>query len=113
MSGGPAQTQSILTFTLNTREWEPPDPLRDVEVRKLASNIVELVIPVGLAPSGTAYTVHVAIDSDGNLIEAIPAEGIRGIFQPCYGAIRQWHFSPILEDGQPRPYRAEVKFQVP
>jgi hypothetical protein len=111
--GFPAQAQSILTFILNTRAWGPPDPLSDAEVRKLASNIVEPVIPPGLAPSGTIYTVRVAIDSDGNLIEAVPAEGIRGMFQPCYDAIRQWHFSPILEDGQPLPYRAEIKFQAP
>jgi hypothetical protein len=111
--GAPVQAQSVLTFALDTRAWGPPSPLSDAEVRKLASNIVEPVIPPGIAPPGTTYILRAAVDSDGNLIEVIPAEGIPGLFQPCYQAIKQWRFSPILQDGEPRPYRAEIKFQVP
>jgi hypothetical protein len=111
--GFPAQAESVLTFALNTRAFGPPAPLSDAEVRKLASNIVDPMIPPGTAPSGTTYTLMAAIDSDGNLIEVIPAGGPPGLFQPCYQAIRLWHFNPILEDGQARPYRAEIKFQVP
>lgn len=111
--GSPVQTESILTFKLDTRAWGPPDPLSDEEVRKLASDIVEPVIKPGIAPSGTTYTLWAAIDADGNLIEVIPAGGIPGLFQPCYQAIQKWHFNPIIQDGEPRPYRAEIKFQVP
>lgn len=111
--GSPIQTGSILTFQLNTRSWGPPAPISDAEVRKLASNVVNPVIPPGLAPSGTLYTLWAAVDSDGTLIEVIPAEGIPGLFQPCYQALQKWHFSPIIENGQPRPYRAEIKFRVP
>lgn len=111
--GSAVQVESLLTFALNTRAFGPPDPLSDAEVRKLASNIVDPVITPGTAPSGTIYTLWAAIDSDGNVIEVIPAPGAPALFKPCYDAIKKWHFSPIIENGQPRPYRAEIKFQVP
>jgi hypothetical protein len=111
--GSPVQAESILTFKLDTRAWGPPAPLDDAAARKLASNIIDPVIPPGLAPPGSTYTLWAAIDADGKLIEVIPAEGIPGLFQPCYQALQKWHFSPILQDGEPRPYRAEIKFQVP
>jgi hypothetical protein len=111
--GASVQAESILTFNLNTRAWGPASPLSDAEVRKLASNKVEPVIPPGTAPAGTTYTLRAAIDSEGNLIEVIGGGGAPKLFQPCYQAVSKWHFSPILEDGQPRPYRAEITFQVP
>jgi hypothetical protein len=111
--GAPVQAESILTFTLNTRAWGPSSPLGDAEVRKLASNKVEPVIPPGIAPAGTTYTLRAAIDSEGNLIEVIGGGGPPKLFQPCYQAVSKWHFSPMLEDGQPRPYRAEITFEVP
>jgi len=112
-NGVAVQAQSVLTFALNTRAFGPPDFLSDAEARKLASNIVEPMIPPGAAPSGTIYTLRAAVDADGNLIEVIPAEGIPGLFEPCYQALRQWRFRPIMENGQPRPYRAEIQFRVP
>ena len=111
--GIPAQAESVLTFPLNTREFGPPGVLSDAEVRKLVTNIVDPVIPPDMAPSGTTFSLWVAIDSDGNLIEAIAEEGPPALWKPCYDAISKWHFTPIMEDGQPRPYRAEIKFQVP
>lgn len=111
--GFPVQAQSVLTFALNTRAFGPPGILSDAEVRKLVSNMVDPVFPQDIAPSGTKYSLWAAIDSDGNLIEAIAGDGPPPLWGPCYDAIRKWHFSPIMEDGQPRPYRAEIKFQVP
>lgn len=110
--GGPVQAESILTFGLNTRAWGPAAPLSDAEARKLASNITEPMVPPGTAPAGTVYTLWAAIDSEGNIIEVIPAEGPPGLFGPCYQALLKWHFNPILENGEPRPYRAEIKFRI-
>lgn len=112
-NGLPAQAESVLTFALDTRAWGPTAPLSDAEVRKLASNIVDPVFPPGIAPSGTVYTLRVAVDSDGHLIETIPATSIPDLFRPCMDAIARWHFSPIMENGQPRPYRGEITFRVP
>ena len=106
------QAESILTFGLNTRAWGPAAPLSDAEARKLASNITEPMVPPGTAPAGTVYTLWAAIDSEGNVIEVIPAEGPPGLFGPCYQALLKSHFNPILENGEPRPYRAEIKFRI-
>jgi hypothetical protein len=111
--GIPVQAEAVLTFPLNTREFGPTDILSDAEVRKLVSNSVDPVFAPGVAPSGTTYSLWAAIDSDGNLIEAIAEQGPPALWKPCYEAIRKWHFSPIMENGQPRPYRAEIKCQVP
>lgn len=111
--GVPVQAESILTFTTNTRAFGPPAPLSDAEVRKLATNIVDPVIPPGTAPSGTSYTLSAAIDHEGHVIEVIAGEGPPDLFQPCYQAMQKWHFSPWMENGQPRPYRAQITFKVP
>ena len=111
--GVPVQTEGILKFDFNTRAYGPPAPLTDEVVRKLASNIVEPVFPVGAAQSGSAYTLSVAVDEAGDVIEVIAGEGPHELFTPCYQAIRKWRFNPILEGGKPRPYRAQVTFRVP
>jgi len=113
IDGVPAQAESVLSFSLNTRAFGPPNVLSDSEVRKLVSDPADPVFPAGIAPSGTTYSLWAAIDSDGNLIEAIAGHGPPALWGPCYEAIRKWHFNPIMENGQPRPYRAEIKFQVP
>ncbi len=112
--GLPVQALSLVTFNLNTRAWGPRLPLTDEEVRELASDEVTPIIPSGSAPSGAAYTIRVAIDSDGNLIEVIPATPeYPALFQPCLDAVRKWRFRPILKNGQALPYRAEITFHVP
>jgi hypothetical protein len=52
----------------------------------------------------------IAVDSDGIVIEKIPGEGPAQLFEPCDQAVKQWHFSPILENGMSRPYRAQLVF---
>lgn len=111
--GTPIQAEAVLTFPLNTRKFGPSRILTDAEARKLVPNIVDPVISSGTAPPGATFSLWVAVDSDGNLIEAIAEDGPPALWKPCYEAIRKWHFSPILENGQPRPYRAELKFQAP
>ena len=111
--GAPVQAESLFSFSLNTRAWGPAAPLTDAEVRKLASNIVEPVIQPGAFAPGTTYTLRLAVDDGGNLIEVIAGNGPPKLFAPCYAAIRKWHFSPVLENGEPRPYRAEVAFHIP
>ena len=111
--GMPAQAESLLTFTLNTRAFGPPTPLSDAEVRKLAASTVEPVVPPGTVPAGATYTLRVAIDSDGNLIEAIGGDGAHELNMPCYQAVSKWQFKPFLQNGVPLPYRAEITCRVP
>jgi hypothetical protein len=110
--GVPVQAEAILNFHFDTRAYGPKEPLTDPEVRKLAKNIVDPVFPPGSA-SGSPCSVRIAVDADSKVIEQIAVEGAGEVSQACMNAIGKWQFSPILEDGKPRPYRAEVKFQVP
>ncbi len=110
--GLPVQAEGILNFSFNARAWGPTAPLNDAEVRKLASNIVEPSFPSGTAPQGATYTLMIAVDSDGSLIEVIAGGGPPGLSQYALEAIRKWKFSPFMENGEPRPYRAQVDFHV-
>jgi hypothetical protein len=110
--GIPVQAEAVLNFHFNTRAYGPASPLTDAEVRKLASNVVDPVFPAGVA-SGSTFTIAVAVDADGDVIESIAGDGPRELYRPCSQAIGKWHFSPILEDGKPRPYRAQITCRVP
>jgi hypothetical protein len=111
VDGIPAQVEGVLTFDLDTRAWGPKDFLNDAEGRKLATNIVDPVVPEGSVPPGTVFRIWVAVDSDGIIIEEIVLDGPSKLFTPCDRALHQWHFQPILEDGQPRPYRTLIEFR--
>lgn len=111
--GMPAQAEGVLNFSVDTRAFGPAEPLSNAEARKLASGIVEPEIPAGKYPSGTIYTLWAAIDSEGKVIEVMAGDGPHELFMPCYDALRNWQFHPIMENGQPRPYRAQIAFRVP
>jgi len=75
--------------------------------------MVEPAFPPGVAPSGSISSVMIAVDADGKVIEMIAGGGPPGVFVHCMKALQKWHFSPIIEKGQARPYRAQVDFRVP
>ena len=106
------QAEAVLSFHFNTRQYGPAAPLTNEEVRKLASKVVEPIFPTGAA-SGATYRLWVAVDADGRVIEEIAGDGPRELSEACFQAIGNWQFNPILEDGKPRPYRAQVVFRVP
>jgi hypothetical protein len=109
--GAPVQAEGILTFNFDTRAYGPKAILTDEEVRKLASNIVEPEFPKTATP-GTPCSIRISVDADGQVIEQIAVD-CHGLAQSCMNAIGKWHFSPTMEDGKPRPYRAEIAFRVP
>jgi hypothetical protein len=110
MRGGvPVQAVAVLNFHFDTRAYGPDAPLTDAEVRKLASNIVEPVFPAGAAPSGSTFTEAVAVDAEGKVIELIALDGPRELSQACSNAMGKWQFSPILEDGKPRPTELRLR----
>lgn len=111
--GFPVQSEGILTFDVNTRAWGPANTLSDAEMRKMADNVVAPVVVAGSFPPDTVYKLWVAVDSDGIVIEKIAAGGPPKLFGPCDAALRQWRFRPIIENGQPRPYRGLVEFHIP
>ncbi|SRR5579871_2407420 len=111
--GMPVQAESILHFSFNSRAYGPASPLTDEEVRKLATNIVDPVFSEGTAPSGSTFEIRIAVDEEGNIIESMAGDGPHAMYQPCSEAVGKWHFSPIIEGGKPRPYRAKVICRVP
>jgi hypothetical protein len=111
--GVPVQAEAVLNFHFDTRAYGPASPLSDEEVRKLASNVVDPVFPAGTAPSGSTFTLAVAVDVEGKLIGSIALDGPHQLYQACLQAIGKWQFNPILEDGKPRPYRARITCRVP
>jgi hypothetical protein len=110
--GIPVQTERVLRLGFDTRAYGPAAPLTDAEVRKLATGIVDPEFPPQSKPGATC-NIRIAVDADGKVIEQIAGEGDHELTVPCMHAIGKWHFSPILENGQPRPYRAEVTCRVP
>ncbi|MGB7071408.1 MAG: energy transducer TonB [Candidatus Sulfotelmatobacter sp.] len=111
--GAPVQAESILSFSFNTRAYGPASPLTDEEVRKLATNIIDPVFSEGTVPSGSTFEIRIAVDEEGNIIESMAGDGPHAMYQPCSKAVGKWHFSPIVEEGKPRPYRAKVICRVP
>ncbi len=85
--GVPVQAEAVLNFHFDTRAYGPKAPLTNEEVRKLASNIVEPAFPPGAAPSGSTFTLAVALDADGGLIESIALDGPRQLGLACSQAI--------------------------
>lgn len=110
-NGRAVQAEGMLTFSLNTRAFGPAEPLTDEEMRKMAATPVNPVVPSGTVPPGTDFQLRVAVDSDGQIIEEIIKEGPWQLFGPCDTALKRWHFKPIMENGQPRPYRGLVEFK--
>ncbi len=111
--GVPVQAESILNFSFNTRAYGPASPLTDEEVRKLATSVVDPVFADGAAPSGSTFEIRIAVDEEGTIIESMAGDGPHAMYEPCSRAVGKWHFSPIIEDGKPRPYRAKVICRVP
>lgn len=109
--GVAVQAEAILSFHFDTRAYGPRNPLTDAEVRKLATDTVDPEFPAG-SKSGETCNIRIAVDTDGRVIEQIAGDGSHELTMPCMSAIGKWHFSPVIENGQPRPYRAEVTFRV-
>jgi hypothetical protein len=112
--GIPLQAEGTLTFDIDTRAAGPKDVLSDADARKLATNIVEPVVPAGSVTPGSVYKIWVAVDADGIVIEMIDAvEGQPDdLFVPVNKALQQWKFSPLMVDGKPQPYRALLELHL-
>ena len=56
-NGGPSQMEAVLTFAFSTRIENPIPVLSDAEARKLATRVVEAVVPPGKARKGTKFAL--------------------------------------------------------
>ena len=112
-NGGPSQMEAVLTFAFSTRIENPVPVLSDAEARKLATRIVEAVVPTGKARKGTKFSLRVGVDAAGktqtvqNQNKVAPALYTAGV-----AALKQWRFRPYLNHGKPDRFYADITFQV-
>lgn len=113
VDGIPAQVEGILHFQLDTRGWGPKEPLTDAEARKLATRLEEPNLGDVKVPAGSTYRIWFSVDSEGRVIEVMAGDGANGLFVPCLQAIQHSVFQPLMVQGEPRPYRAQIVFRIP
>jgi Gram-negative bacterial TonB protein C-terminal len=113
-NGAPVQVEGILTFVFNTTVENPIPILSDAEARKLATKIVEPIVPAGIASPGTSFTVRVSVGTDGKMAGIENPNNVpTTLFLAAYAALKQWRFQPYLRDGKADYYKADITFQVP
>jgi len=112
-NGGPLQMEAVLTFAFATRIENPVPVLSDAQVRKLATRIVEAVVPPGKARKGTRFSLRISVDEGGkaqtveNKNKVAPALYTAGV-----AALKQWRFRPYMNQGKPDRFYADITFQV-
>lgn len=112
-NGGPSQMEAVLTFAFATRIENPVPVLSDAEARKLATRVVEAVVPVGKARKGTKFTLRISVDEAG---KALTVQNLNKVAPALYtagtAALKQWRFRPYMNRGNPDRFYADITFQV-
>jgi TonB family protein len=113
MNDIPTQIEAVLTFAFNTKIGDPIPILSNEEARKLATIVVEPEFPPG-SPKGTEVKVQVGVTLDGT-VNGVgnPYNVPTPLLMAAYGALRQWHFRPYLQNGKPDIFGADIVFRVP
>jgi len=57
--------------------------------------------------------IHLLISESGDVESADIISGDPDLARAALEAMKKWKFEPILENGEPRPYRATISFQIP
>jgi hypothetical protein len=112
-NGGPSQTEAVLTFAFATHIENPIPVLSDAEARKLATRIVEAVVPPGKARKGTKFALRISVDETGR-IQAIQNQNkvAPALYTAGTAALKQWRFRPYMNNGKPDRFYADISFQV-
>jgi hypothetical protein len=117
-AGSPVQVDGGLGFSFETAIGNPVPVLTDEEARKLATHVVEPEFPPNLLQKGARYRIRIAVNEEGKFTggasgDTDVTETTRmpgdGIF-PVMLALQQWHFTPLVRDGKPQYFFAELIF---
>jgi hypothetical protein len=113
-NGGPSQMEALLTFAFTTRIENPIPVLNDTEARKLATRVVEAVVPPGKSRKGTRFTLRISVDEAGKLQAVLnPNTVAPALYTAGAAALKKWRFRPYLNHGKPDRFYADVTFRVP
>jgi len=113
-NGGPSQMEALLTFAFTTRIENPIPVLNDAEVRKLATRVVEPVLPPGKARKGARFTLRISVDEAGKLQAVLnPNTVAPALYSAGAAALKKWRFRPYLNKGKADRFYADVTFRVP
>jgi hypothetical protein len=112
-NGGPSQMESVLTFAFATRIENPVPVLSDAEARKLATHVVEAVIPVGKARKGSRFALRISVDEAGKVQAVLNQNKVAPVLYTAgTAALKQWRFRPFMNNGKPDRFYADIAFQV-
>jgi hypothetical protein len=110
---GPSQMEAVLTFAFSTRIENPIPVLSDPEARKLATHVVEPVVPVGKARKGTKFILRISVDETGKLLAVQNQNKVTpALYTAGTAALKQWRFREYMNNGKPDRFYADITFQV-
>jgi hypothetical protein len=112
-NGGPSQMEAALTFSFATRIENPISVLNDAEARKLATHVVEAVVPAGKARKGSKFSLRISVDEAGKVQAVLNQNKVApALYTSGAAALKQWRFRPYLNNGKPDRFYADITFQV-
>ena len=112
-NGGPSQMEAVLTFAFATRIENLIPVLSDAEARKLATRVVEAVVPVGKARKGTKFSLRLSVDEADKVLAVLNQDKVApALYTAGVAALKQWRFRPYMNHGKPDRFYADITFQV-
>jgi len=112
-NGGPSQMEAVLTFAFATRIENPVPVLSDAEARKLATRLVEPVVPARKARKGAIFTLRISVDEAGKALSIQNQNKVApALYTAGVAALKQWRFRPYMNNGKPDRFYADITFQV-
>ena len=112
-NGGSSQMEAVLTFAFSTRIENPIPVLSDAQARKLATRVVEAVVPAGKGRKGTKFTLRISVDEAGKAQTVQnPNKVAPALYTAGVAALKQWRFRPYINNGKPDRFYADITFQV-
>jgi outer membrane biosynthesis protein TonB len=112
-NGGPSQMEAVLTFAFTTHIENPIPVLGDAEARKLATHVVEAVVPAGKRRKGSKFSLRVSVDETGK-VQAVENQNkvAPALYTAGTAVLKQWRFHPYINKGTPDRFYADITFQV-
>jgi hypothetical protein len=105
--------EAVLTFAFATRIENPVPVLSDAQARKLATRVVEVVVPPGKARKGTKFALRISVDEAGRIQAVLNQNKVSpALYTAGAAALKQWRFRPYMNNGKPDRFYADITFQV-